>query len=462
MDAVSTTLNSLVLSGLDIFEPQDNATLFRTYKNQGLPWLLALQIMGAETPATGEEYYAWQEGKIWESFTVRATVADPGAGNNIVIVLAAGSVNASNQFFPQPGDDVMFKNQVAGYIKSIDVTTPAQPALTIAPKVVTANIGQVVAGDTVIVYSNSSGEAGTMPAARTSKPTRVAGHLKIIETTFSATGTEMSNGIRLKKVDGAGNILGWYDYNRQIATDYQHALKISHALLVDQLNTNPTQVIDPTTVSGNAVAYSTEGLVTAIAARGNSYPKASGAFALTDFDAIDLVLTKQFNEGNMLCLLGKKRMQNIRSILQTANYNTGVDFTETIMNSGLVGDGADARSKAVNLDFTALKIGNRWYYFKELMEFNMPDTLGATGFPYPDMMLMVPAGMTADAKTRELIPYSGVRYKKLGDYSRRAQAWSYGAAGKDGTFVGNVDMHYDYMRSHIGAQHVNVNQCVIV
>jgi len=203
-------------------------------------------------------------------------------------------------------------------------------------------------------------------------------------------------------------------------------------------------------------------LITACLARANSYPKASGALAMADFDAMDLLLTKEYNEGNVFGLLGNKRYQNVRSVLQNAGYDTGVDFTEAVMNSGLVGDEGDARDKAINLDVSVLKINHRKWFFKELPELNMPSTLGAEDFPYRDTMVVVPAGMTPDAKTRELIPYSGVRYKKLGDYNRRIQFWSYGAAGKGGVFVGNQDVHYDFMRSHVGAEHVNVNQYIIV
>lgn len=462
MDAVSSILTSQILSNLNFNKPENNAVLFRPYGDQGASWLITQQLLGAETPVAQEEYYAWEEGRIHESFLVRANVAAPGAGNDIVVVVSATSMDASNRFYVQVGDDVKFANQVSGYVRSIDKTTvPADPAITIAPHNVASDIGALTAGDEVIIYSNSWGEGSAQPESRVTKPTRRTGHLKIIKTTLSATGTEMTNDVWTKVIDGGGNFLGWYNKTRQVDLDFRHNLAISHALLVDELVDNTTRVVDASSTAGNAVAYGTEGLITAMAARAIQSSKASGAVVLDDFYTWNLALTKQHNTSDVLALCGNKRMQNVIKILFAANYHTGVDWTEKTVASGIVGDDSSARARAMAIDVRTLDIDGRRWHFKNMNEFNNPETLGAENMPYRDMMAVVPIGNTIDAKSRSIIPYSGIRYKKLGSYNRRMEIWTYGAAG-EGPKVGSLDVHHDYMRSHMGAEHVCVNKYLLV
>jgi len=462
VDAINSILTSQILSGLDLHRPEHNATLFRPFGDQGASWLITQQLLGFEKEVAAEDYHSWEEGRIHESFLVRANVGAPGAGNDLVVALHANSVDASNRFYPQVGDDVKLKNQISGYIRVVDISTPAIPAVTIAPKNAGSDLGAVTAGDEIIIYSNSWGEGSGQPASRVSKPTKRTGHLKMVKTTLSATGSEMTNDLWVRVVDGGGNFLGWYNKTRDVDLSFRHNLAISHALLVDELVTNTTKVIDATSTAGNAVAYGTEGLITAMNARAIPYPKASGALVLDDFYAMDLALTKQHNSNNVMALCGNKRLQNVEKILFAAMYNTSVDWTKAVVESGLVGDDKDASGKAVALSVKSIKVGERTYHFKSCNEFNNPETLGAEGFPYRDMMAIFPATTTLDAKTREVIPYSGIRYKKLGNYNRRMQIWRDGAAGDDGKYVGQLDVKHDYMRSHIGAEHVCVNKYLLV
>ena len=462
MDATTQVLASTVLSGLDLWEPEHNATLFRPYGDQGASWFITQQLLGNETPVSQEEYYAWEEGRIHESFKVRTGIGAPGAGNDAVFVVAVANVDASNKFYPQVGDDVKFANRVSGYIRSISVSSPSAPELTVAPHNIATDIGALQTNDDVIIYSNSWGEGSVQPQSRISKPTKRTGHLKIIKTTLSATGTEMTNSIRVKVMDGGGNFLGWYDKTRQIDLDFRHNLAISHALLVDELVTNTSKVVDAQSTAGNAVAYGTEGLLTAMAARGLTDTVATATLALTDFYDYNLLLTKQHNSSNVIALCGNKIMQQINKVLFAANANSNASWLQDTIDSGIVGDEGDVRAKAMAINVKSLMLDdNRMWHFKNMNEFNNPETLGLDTFTYRDTMAVIPTGMTPDAKSRKLIPYSGIRYKKLGSYNRRMEIWSYGAAG-EGPKVGPIDVKHDYMRTHIGAEHVCVNKMLLV
>jgi hypothetical protein len=465
IDTITEVLASNTMSGLDIYEPEVNAKLMRAHSHQGADWFLSLQMMGNEKPVSQEEYYDWEEGWIWETFKVRANVAAAGAGNQIVVVIAAANVTADYKFFPQANDVVLFANQVTGFVVSVDkTTTPSAPALTIVPNNIGSNIGALAAGDEIVVYSNSWGEGASQPAGRVTKPTMRTGHLTSVRTSLDVTGTEMTNATKIKVLDGTGvNFLGWYGLERQVYLDFRHSGSISRKLLVDELTTNTSKVLDATSTAGNAVAYGTEGLIPAMNARAIPYPKASGALTVDDFLAMDLALTKEYNTGNVVALCGNKRMQNINKVLLAANYSTGIDLT---VGSGVVGDAVTDETtpigRAMAIGFKSIDTGVRTWHFKNMMEFNDPKGLGAVGFPYPDMMAVFPTGMTTDAKDRsKMIPFSGVVYKKLGDYSRRMEIWTGGAAGP-GPKVGPIDVHNDWMRSSIGARHVCMNKGLLV
>jgi hypothetical protein len=465
IDTFSAVLATDVLSGLDIYEPEHNARLMRAHSHQGADWFLTLQMIGNEAPVSQEQYYDWEEGYIWDTFKVRANVASPGAGNQIVIVIAAANLTADYKFFPQANDVVLFANQVTGFIVSVDkTTTPSAPALTIVPNNIGSNIGALSAGDEIVVYSNAWGEGAGQPQGRVSKPTMRTGHLTSVRTSLDVSGTEMTNATRVKVLDEAGvNFLGWYGLENQVYLDFRHSGSISRKLLVDELTTNTSKVLDATSTTGSSIAYGTEGLLPAMNARAIPYPKASGALTIDDFLAMDLAITKEYNTGNVIALCGNKRMQNVNKILLAANYSTGIDLT---VGTGVVGDAVTdfttPRGRAMAIGFNSFDTGVRTWHFKNMMEFNDPKALGATGFPYPDIMAVFPTGSTTDAKDRsKMIPYSSVVFKKLGAYSRRMEIWQDGAAGP-GPKNGSIDVHHDYMRTSIGARHVCVNKYLLV
>jgi hypothetical protein len=464
MDAIQSVLTSQILAGLEFNKPEHNAMLFRPLGDQGASWFITQQLLGFEKEVSAEEYYSWEEGRIHETFLVRANVAAPGAGNDIVVVVAAASMDASNRFYVQRGDDVKFANQVSGYVRVVDKTTdPTAPSITIAPYNVASDIGALTAGDEIVIYSNNASEGSDQPGSRITKPTKRTGHLTMVKSTFSTTGHERTNMTWTNIVDGvSGQFLGRYSIELDINLGFRHNLAMSHKLLVSELTTNTTKVVDSTAIANaDPVAYGTEGLITAMAARAIQSAKASGAVVLDDFYVWNLALTKQHNSSDVLAMCGNKRMQNVIKILFAANYNTGVDWTEKTMASGLVGDVGDTRARAMALDVRTLDIDGRRWHFKNMNEFNNPETLGAENMPYRDMMAVVPIGRTTDAKSREVIPYSGMRFKKLGDYNRKMEVWEDGTAGP-GAKNGQSDVKHHYMRSHIGAEHVCVNKYLLV
>ena len=458
MDSVTAVMSSQILFGLNFHEPEVNTRLFAPYGDQGASMFLMLKMLGAGRPVAQESYSFFEKGRIHETFIVRANVADPGAGNDILISLAALSVDASNRFYPQLGDDILFANEVVGRVELVNIANPAIPVLTVSPKEVTDNIGALTAGDEVVIYSNSFGEGSAMPGGRVTKPTEYSNNLKIIKSVFAGTGTEMTNKAWAKIYDETGKtFLGWYNHQLDVDLSYRHNLAISSALLVDKIVTNTAKVIDALSQAGSNVAQGTDGLITLVKQRGIPVPVASGAFTLASLYSLSLELDKQFAGDDYMLLSGNKRAQNIEQALKTVLNDTGVDYSKNVAVKELLAGQSNAEAKSVSLAFSDLFASNRWWHLKTMPEFKNPAVLGADGFPYADMTIGVPMGKTKDAKTGELSSYCGYRYKELGGNNRFMQTWTDGAGGPTAK-VGPVDIKYDYVMSHLGFEGACMNK----
>ncbi len=446
--AVAGMYASNILSASDIHKPEHLVDIYRKLGDQGASWFMVIRNLGWESPVAQSTYLSAEDGRIHETFFVRVNVADPGVGNPITLTLSADSLaTTTNKFYPQVGDDVLMHNRSVGRIQTIDSTTvPSAPTVTIEPKDSADNLGALTAGDELIIYSNSYGEGGGQPTGRVRSIYYDSGQLKIIKTTLGATGTEMSNG-SWESVYNGKQFLGIYNAFRAEDISYRHNLAISGAFLVDKIVTNITGVVDNDPDSG-FVAQGTEGLIPYMERKGIPYPVASGAMVLADFEAIDLLLAKQFAPPQMMLCAGGKRLQNITNALYTKLVSTQVDYTRQVQADMLFnGDMA----KAVAINFKSVAINERTFHIHKMYDFDNPVTFNATGYPYQDMFFMLPMDRKRDLKTGEPMPAIGSRWKQLGAYSRKEQVWRDGAAGP-GPMIGELDQNKDFHRSDVGTQ----------
>jgi hypothetical protein len=452
--AVAGKYASDILSASDIHKPEHLVDIYRKLGDQGAQWFMVIRNLGWEKPVEQETYLSAEDGRIHETFKVRTTIGDPGTGNPATFILHNDSIaTTTNKFYPQVGDDVLFHNRVVGRIQTVNVSTPADPTITVEPKDATDNIGVLTAGDELSIYSNSYGEGGGQPNGRVRSIYYDSGHLKIIKTTLGATGTEMSNG-SWESVYNGKTFLGIYNAFRGEDLSYRHDLAISGAMLFDKIVTN-TNVVDNDANSG-FTAHGTEGLIPYMERKGIPYPVASGALAVTDFYAIDLLLAKQFAPAQMMLCAGGKRLQNIENALYTKLLTTQTDYTRQVQADMLFnGDMA----KAVAIGFKSVAVSERTFHIHKMYDFDNPMTVNVTGMPYQDMFFILPMDKKRDLKTGDPMPAIGSRWKQLGSYSRKQQIWRDGAAGP-GPMIGDLDQNKDFMRSHIGTQFRGGNQMV--
>ena len=150
-----------------------------------------------------------------------------------------------------------------------------------------------------------------------------------------------------------------------------------------------------------------------------------------------------------------KRFNNyceMQMLLGQVATNTNAALTGTIGSGGI--NGTEGL-----IDF--MRSGNSQTY-NQLAGFNLSDfdsmirtldanrgakentpMLGAAGYNYSGMGLVIPGDMGKDAKSRESIPSLRVRYKEAGGYSRKMEHWLTGSAG-----LANPTSDVDELRCH--------------
>lgn len=115
------------------------------------------------------------------------------------------------------------------------------------------------------------------------------------------------------------------------------------------------------------------------------------------------------------------------------------------MTAGGIQYGAFNGNKEIALafGFSSFTRGGYTFHKKIYDALSYSPMMGATGFDYAGMGLVIPGDAGRDAKTRESIPSLRVRYKEAGGYSRKMEHWLTGSAG-----LANPTNDEDNMKAH--------------
>jgi hypothetical protein len=412
-------------------------------------------MLGWERAVAQDTYSHNQEGWIHGTFHARAGVADPGAGNQILITLDEDDLDDDSNFYPQAHDIVLFKNGVTGFVYSVDITTPAAPVLTIMPNQATDNIGAVTGGDEIVVATNAWGEATNQPNGRVSPTFEYENDCQIIKAKVGASGSELTRQIWQTVLSPDGTkIIGIFNKAFQIDLDYRMNLNISNALLVGRRTTN-TNVVDP--YNGQPI-LTTEGLIPYIFRVGNPFPIAAGAMDIDDVYTIVRTLAKTYSSNNVMLGAGIQRYQEIEKLIFATIKDTNATFVQKAFNDQLF---KGNESLGVSINFKYAQIGNYNFGLKQLNDLHNPKTLGAANFPYENYALIVPLGTMKDPKTGEKVSTIGCRYREMGGYNRRLEFWNDGAAGNQ-LKIGEIDQKVTNARAHVGAHNACGEQMGII
>lgn len=436
-----------IVAALNIAKPEKLNKLFLPYADQGMSFFMMLNSLGFEQSVTNRTFSHFEEGWYHESIKVKANVADPGAGNAITFALHADSVD-NGKYYVRVGDQLMFDNGVTAIVTSIVFSSPDYN-VTAKPVVAANNIGALTANDLVSIVSNGFAEGTDQPKGRFTKSFEVSNHCQIIKTSNEVTGSEMTNAAWFKVTEDGAKASAYY-HRGLAAMEYRHQLAISGALLVGEKGST-------TDADGNTV-YTTGGLNEYMADNAQSLTKAAGTWAVSDFDAADRLLTKQYAPKYMCIEAGIERHIAIENAMVTYLANTEIDYTRKVMNEELFGGN---ESLAASVNFKLISKSERTYALRRMSELSNPKLYNRTGLNHTDLAFFIPLKKFKDEKTNKYSSYIGYRWKEMDGYSRKAEIWETGGAGPIRKTDG-FDLRRTNMRSEIGGHWMKGNQMLRV
>jgi len=444
--AVSATMSNTLVSLFNIHMPQKANFLFRKYGKQGVTAFQFLQSIGAVTPVALGTYSHFEEDWIHATFTP-SVVGAGGAGVTTNVTISASDVDSLGNSYPREGDIVMFNNGVKGQIISKSGANP--PVLGIAPLLSADDIAtSAIVGEQVIIISNSFAEGTDQPEGRVSKAYEYTFNTQIIKETVSSTGTELTNGLWFKSIDGVG-INGWFDKAKSIDLDYRTALAIDGAILYGEVATNP-----------NVTGTTTQGLVSGVTSQGGNATYTPGLFSINYFDQMNRYLDKQIAPPEYVGLLGYQAFQDVENTLSNVFTQNpivfagggGKTFGELMYGENM----KSIADKSVEIGFRSITKTDRTFHLLKLPQLSNPKLYGATGFTEAGRMIFCPLDKPIAPKGGAM-PRLGVRYKELGGYSRKMESWFTGGAGNIPVKTNGVDSVQLYNRCEIGAEQYGLN-----
>jgi len=455
-DAVAKIMNDELLSTYDIAKLQVENQLFRRYGLQGMTMFQMMRSLGRVKEVSNDIWYAYEDDRIHENFTVRTNVGDPGAGNDASVTIAATDVDANNNYYPRVGDIVTIPdNEVQALIAAIDVTTPTAPVLTLRPVATASNIGALTAGDTISI-TNGAFAAGTgSPEPAQRGATKRTFQAQIFKEKVAAEGPQLAKEYWYEIYDDGGNAQGWY--NSAIGdAEYRMALKEDGAYYFGQQNTNAALVAPTGDGAGNTIK-TTKGIIPWIRDIGNTQAYAPGTWAITDMDEIDLYLTQQgVTSEYVMFLMGQRLSHEVENALVDYLKNTDVDFTRMV-NNVFSGD----QATAVEVNFSQFKKSNRTYLMKCMENFSNIKTFGADGYDMNQYGMLLPLSKVKDPTSGERMDNISTRYVGMGGYNRMHEVYPISGA-KVKPYVTDVDKFEFHIRCHHGLQAMKVNQMTLL
>lgn len=446
--------NILTAFDLQPNKPDVAIRLIKKYSDQfKIPVGLDLTLMGNEIGISSEIHTAFTEGRYWNTMTVAGNVAAAAinTAQDITISLDEGA------FFPKKGMIVLYQgnNRIQGLISNVDLTTPANPIVTVVP----ANGGSLPAvsdGDELVLTTSAWGEGTGQPDSSAPSFGRLDFHLQIIKDTFGITGSQLTNQLEFD-VDEDGQRIGTYnigiaDMEARMLRMEELMMLTSSGLAYDHANLITAGIVDGT----NNFVQTSKGLVELAELWGGVDNTVDNTnWTVANFDDIDDYLKSQGDVSPIVInYMGGKIARRVNSQLGGLTAVTNSYDPTSALSQYLGGQGYDAatiEARAINLRFMEYKNINRVYAMREVQSFSDTKGLGADGYDFNNYILSFPLCNIKDGKNGVKYPLASLLYKMKDGYSRRSEVWEeLGAGGNTARYNTDKDVRKVYMRSHIG------------
>lgn len=480
-DQIVSEYASEVVSALDLHKPEIYNKLFLSLNGQSLPFHQKLRSMGLEEDAAQDKVEHFEELKIHSAFKSRGAVddniagdGDISAGDSVYIELHADNVDSNGNYYPRVGQICKFPgSNVKGRIQAIDVTANAGTSsavvrLTVKPVLSTDTLPDLTTGQTVVLLTNAHGEGSGQPKGVFVGAVKREYYLQIIKETTTVTGTEKTNQSWVngwEPVDaptpGGGSRKAFY-HKGIFDSEYRLSQAIDGAYWEGPRGDGHAK--DDNTRNGvSRPVYTMEGLFPVTRRLGMSDAPDISAFTLLDFDLYDRMLKTQYNHNKYVYFgMGNNLYQGVENAMATLNgigdnANNNAAFLKA--NDEKMFDGNATMTQYIN--FTKFVKSGRCWNFDDIEVFADGEVFNATGHGGDTKGIIMPMGSDKDPKSGKYLPRIKIRYKGLGQYSRRLELWQDGTAGTQ-LKIGQYDDATTYWRTNQGLQYMGVNNNIII
>ena len=469
MNPISAIYDTDLVSTLDMALPQYKMNnIFKKHGNQGIAYLL-IRSLGFETSVGDDIYGHFEKDATHDSITQSTAVGavtQAGAGLDITISLDATNLNASNQYYPREGDNIMTHDEIPGWIRAITVTPGGLGGgvdlveLTCRPNDIADAWGTIASGEEIIIYSSTFTEGSGMPDEAASGSWKYTNEAKIIKEAIGSTGSQLVTETYIDAYNRAGEYQGVYS-DAYFDLDYRTLTKIDGAFWFDKrITTTAGRALDAGT---GYVKKGTEGFVPAIRRLGNINTYTPGSFTVDKFDKYDRTLEREWVDSSIpvWAPMGLYLYQEIENTLVDYFKDTNITFTRQAVNDMLF---KSNESLGASVNFKYLQKSNRTYLFHKLSGFSNQKTYGATGYDMQRMGFIVPLEKRKDPKSGNDIPTIGMRYRSMGQYNRKflvSTIAGIGASGKKQALT-TIDKTNTYMFCHMGTEFYGMNRNILI
>jgi len=396
--AASVVRSHNFISSLELHKPHIDNKLVRRY-NETLTGFL--DLAGAKKATDSIEYSRFEKNRVQPKIKATWAVA-PGAGQAATFTIHADAktsfgsyspydtgVAATSAGAPVRKNDIIQLRPSSGlasagsYVNAIVTSVTSNTSFTAAPLDETVTIAVNSTAQEVIIIGNAYGEGTGFNAALNTKVTKYTEQLQIIKDKYEVTGTEKLQALWVE--DSAGNRKAFLPGEADAYLRFLNLLDTTFLVGEEFSNTDYVSELFVNGTLGDLGASATNGVITQVLDGGNTlnYSSITGVTLADIYDYNTTIDKESADKVNMLnCGI---------DLDQQLDRELGDRVTNGAISYGVYNFDSE---KALNLNFSKLKLG-AYTYEKRCMEaFNNPQTLGADGYGYSYEAIMLPMGMS--------------------------------------------------------------------
>jgi hypothetical protein len=411
------------VSSIDFINQRNiDPKFFEKYPGQGLMKLM--ELMG-RTKVTPNVKYEWaEEDRIFQTITVNANVAAPGAGSNLVITLSSGDHRDSGKnSYPRLHQLVILPNKKMGQVTAKSTAVDSAHTITIKPLRAADDLGAVTAGDKIIFHSNAYPEGADQYQGLTPIPLTYSNVVQIFKEDYIYTSTQAASKswFEVKGPDGKVGYKWTFKGEKDTFTRFQTSVGLG--ILINEK-------ADTTYTNGNSeITRTTEGMMPWVRTNGNNYVAAG--FNMATMDNIIKKIDKQKGSKSNLFFQGIDLSMTVDNFL-TSQMKNDVSNYEFFSAPGMDNKIDDQKQRAAMFGFDHFKKGTYTFHMMVLPEFNEENLLGTDGYGYSNTGLIVPTDkkvVTVNGQKESEYSFC-IRYLEGRDYEHFIYGGGTGIANK--------------------------------